>query len=403
MEKNDSLSKIYDLRSRLGMIILLDQRISSKKQKVEKAIQEKEQQINDYADKVGQEAQNYESSWRRFYYGQEAEEKKAVRDKLLHVFLQEEQEEKKAWRKSLTKKIIAAVLLTLILAALFFIFFAAFIISVQETRLYDRLDELFNEAGLTIIMVMTIVVFVQIVVSVIMRLNFKYTPKARDKFEQNYKNEEKIIESKYYEKRVKITKSDEYQKLAKEARAKKEQYGVTVNRQQKALLAELKEMVLTKRSICNQTHKQYDDFINPVDWQHLDLLIYLFETGRATNVKEALKEVDTRLRHDQLLNTIDKVGNQIQEAIRQSLNKLERSINNRLTSIEHRVNIIGQTVDQRLDLMESQMAVMHRERIDAIEGLKFTMTANSMALSKQANEAYRSIDQELRYIALNTR
>lgn len=57
--------------------------------------------------------------------------------------------------------------------------------------------------------------------------------------------------------------------------------------------------------------KEYGSFLSVSDWQNLDYIIYLFETGRADTIKESLILLDEMKRHDMLMKAMGHIASTI--------------------------------------------------------------------------------------------
>jgi len=70
------------------------------------------------------------------------------------------------------------------------------------------------------------------------------------------------------------------------------------------------------------------------DWQHLDLIIYEVETGRADSIKEALQQADQYIRHNELMQVMETATQAICVTIRESISELSSSIGAHLSGIK---------------------------------------------------------------------
>jgi hypothetical protein len=83
----------------------------------------------------------------------------------------------------------------------------------------------------------------------------------------------------------------------------------------------------------------YKDILDERDWKYVDVLIYYFQTGRATTMKEALQLLDRQLQTDQIVNTMQQSAIAITESINQFKNVF---VTYATTIIENQEIIIGQ-------------------------------------------------------------
>ncbi len=82
------------------------------------------------------------------------------------------------------------------------------------------------------------------------------------------------------------------------------------------------------------------------DWKHIDVLIYLLETGRAESVKEALQLTDTMHRHSELLNTIHSATEYIGSTIRESMENISLAMENIAISIDFQARELRDSINE---------------------------------------------------------
>ncbi len=408
MDKNETLSKIYNLKSRLGMIVLINQQIETN-QKEFKYLKENERiEASRISSRSHEEAENYLDNIKNAYLNSMMSQERIANNAFQKVMYEERYIENNQKKRKMIYKIILAILIFLLMSFLLLFLFMSMLMSGSQSgyNMITLLSSMINQEYFTsamIILFMYVVVSIQIIVSTILKLNFKYIHQSEIEYKRKYEMKKGELQSEYNEKISMIRSSAKYLELVKKGKENSERQIKDLYLKTDRLAKRIKELIILKKEIYKQTHSQYDSFIHPLDWQYLDLIVYLFETGRANEIKEALNEIDHWVRHNQLITTINQMGNQIEQALRQGFRRLEQHINNRLNTIEQRVNYMGQFINHRLDLMESQLTVLNQEKIDAIEGLRFAMTKSSSDLSKQANDAYHNINHQLSLIEQNSR
>ena len=81
-------------------------------------------------------------------------------------------------------------------------------------------------------------------------------------------------------------------------------------------------IVRESKTFENALKLEYSDLLDVRDWENLDLIIYLYETGRADSVKEALQLVDVERRNNQLVNAIEQASVQICNTMQNSIRAL---------------------------------------------------------------------------------
>ena len=76
---------------------------------------------------------------------------------------------------------------------------------------------------------------------------------------------------------------------------------------------------------------QFNGFLNVQDWKYLDVVIYMFETSRASSIQDALRQTDALVRHGELISMMKEVGTRICSTIQSST----RQISFRLDMLEN--------------------------------------------------------------------
>lgn len=147
--------------------------------------------------------------------------------------------------------------------------------------------------------------------------------------------------------------------------------------------------------------KAYRDFDNQTfciikqDYQYLDYLIYLFYSHRAATLKEALNELDSMLRHNELMNAINKMSNQIA----QSMNNLARQIESATASINANISYVNSNISYLNDNVTYLRQEVSQARDDIvseqIETQSLIKEGNRIASMNYAatRDAVSSIDQ----------
>lgn len=396
------VAKIYDLRSRLGMIVLLNQKINSQKEVINKMIEDDKYNIISYSYDIKEDLRSYEKTQKDIYWDKISKEIKVSDDQLNEIYRKERCTEIKIWKKNRNKKLLIAIPSTLVLIIISLFVFLVNITVYFDLDVYDSLSSSLSSFVRTVLSILLVIVLIQMIVSTIIKLDFSRKQVAFDKYSQARKEAEKEIRAKYYAKMDNINKEQSYKDIENEVNIKIDSHKNQITIKEQKSLKNIKELIETKENISIQTHKQYDNFINPADYKNLDLILYLIETDRVESIKEALLEIDKREYQKQMLDTLSEGFQQIQKSINMGLTRIEKTMNNKLSSIEERVNYFGNSIENigfRMNLMESNYEVMHRERIDAIEGLKFSAAIDSYELSKLVEKASSNVTDELKYIS----
>lgn len=133
------------------------------------------------------------------------------------------------------------------------------------------------------------------------------------------------------------------------------------------------KMIKLLEDIKNNLTKEYD-FISPSDYKNIDGIIYMLETGRADNVKEALNLYDQR---------------QYAEMIVGAINTLNQTIAYRLSSLEESINRNFSTLFGKIDIANSQMQMINK-RLGNLEELE---KISSEKITQKITEVEKNINR----------
>ncbi len=120
-----------------------------------------------------------------------------------------------------------------------------------------------------------------------------------------------------------------------------------------------KELSDIQKTLSGETDQLYnaaksETLIDERDWKHLDVIIYVLETGRAETMKEALQQADLFVRHEEIKDAIRTSALAICQTIRQSIDDLSYSIGLRLSELQTEMERIGDAqegISARFDSM----------------------------------------------------
>lgn len=119
----------------------------------------------------------------------------------------------------------------------------------------------------------------------------------------------------------------------------------------------------------NDIKKAFSEFerqtfcLHPNDYKYLDYIIYLFSSHRATSIKEALNELDAALRHNELMNSINRLSNQIT----QSIQYLSQQIVSATASINANLSYLNASIDnmnQNISYLREEVNYARDENIE---------------------------------------
>lgn len=109
---------------------------------------------------------------------------------------------------------------------------------------------------------------------------------------------------------------------------------------------------------------QFKTVLDIRDWQHIDLVIFYFETGRADTLKEALQQVDRRVQTDEIIEAIESAGNYISSTIRMSMNELRSDLN------------------KSFNRLSEQLALQHAEQMTALGNINRNIERTNESIAK---------------------
>ncbi len=89
-----------------------------------------------------------------------------------------------------------------------------------------------------------------------------------------------------------------------------------------------------------------ESLIDERDWEHLDVIIFVLETGRAETMKEALQQADLFVRHNEIKQMIRTSALAICKTIHDSIGELSHSIELRLSELQTEMIRIGDAQDK---------------------------------------------------------
>lgn len=135
----------------------------------------------------------------------------------------------------------------------------------------------------------------------------------------------------------------------------------------------------------------FSEVIKPVDWKHIDLLIYYFETGRTDTIKEALVLLEHQIQSNQISETITLAQNEIQK----KLSNLESAINQVQTGIEN-INSRMSSLISGISRLSDKISSFESFSETLYSDLKATQLTSSYimakAIEKASNKEYYKVD-----------
>lgn len=147
---------------------------------------------------------------------------------------------------------------------------------------------------------------------------------------------------------------------------------------------EISKQIADKRTGCEafgnamyaSLKDQFAEFLSPVDWENIDLMIFYFESGRAVNMREALQLVDRQRQTDSII-----------EAINNATEKICHTIN-------RGIMYINETIVNCASILSSQLSTISAQQTQLL------ISADSMrrALRNKSNESSRQLMDDVHKI-----
>lgn len=157
----------------------------------------------------------------------------------------------------------------------------------------------------------------------------------------------------------------------KDAKARLSQATADCDSAQKALAIVSKDYekvksVSTKLSqeMYNALVAQFKSVLDIRDWEHIDLIIFNFETGRADTLKEALQQVDRRVQTDEIIEAIESAGSSIAATINVTMRELRSDLN------------------KSFNRLSEQLAIQHAEQMTALGNINRNIERTNESIAK---------------------
>lgn len=180
----------------------------------------------------------------------------------------------------------------------------------------------------------------------------------------------KVNNGKYLQKRIEEESGKSKQDL-KDAKARLSQATADCDSAQKALKIVSKDYekvksVSTKLSqdMYNALVAQFKSVLDIRDWEHIDLIIFNFETGRADTLKEALQQVDRRVQTDEIIEAIESAGSSIAATINVTMRELRSDLN------------------KSFNRLSEQLAIQHAEQMTALGNINRNIERTNESIAK---------------------
>lgn len=166
-------------------------------------------------------------------------------------------------------------------------------------------------------------------------------------------------------------KSGKSKQDLKDAKARLTQAAWDCDSAQKALTIVSKDYEKVKSASTKLSQEMYDALVAQFksvldirDWEHIDLIIFNFETGRADTLKEALQQVDRRVQTDEIIEAIESAGSSIAATINVTMRELRSDLN------------------KSFNRLSEQLALQHAEQMTALGNINRNIERTNESIAK---------------------
>lgn len=180
----------------------------------------------------------------------------------------------------------------------------------------------------------------------------------------------KVSNGKDLQKRIKEGSGKSKQDL-KDAKARLSQAAADCDSAQKALAVVSEDYEKVKSVSMKLSQEMYDalaaqfkSVLDIRDWEHIDLIIFNFETGRADTLKEALQQVDRRVQTDEIIEAIESAGSSIAATINVTMRELRSDLN------------------KSFNRLSEQLAIQHAEQMTALGNINRNIERTNESIAK---------------------
>ncbi len=185
--------------------------------------------------------------------------------------------------------------------------------------------------------------------------------------------------------------------------AKNSEYNKIVSRiesENKELNSELsklkKELVLAKKTVASnmkifqtahqKVHDSFNEFLDERDWQNVDLIIYLYETGRAVDLRDALIQVDMEKRNERLVKAVRAATLELAYTIKSGFGELKEMVQSEFSNL-------NRTLEYSLMELGEQNAEIQKELSNISR-----IVSSQEALQRKTNESSIQMAGDVAYM-----
>ena len=139
--------------------------------------------------------------------------------------------------------------------------------------------------------------------------------------------------------------------------------------------------------IYDATIVEYENVLDRRDWKYVDYLIYAFETGRADDLKEALRVLDGYIHTREIIAVIDNAGKEICKQIQIQGNAISKHIDESSRRICDRIDASARANEERFKKISNNMNDINRR----IGSMVSSINAQNEAIREQNKTIYNKM------------
>ena len=166
-------------------------------------------------------------------------------------------------------------------------------------------------------------------------------------------------------------------------------YGEQALEQYRTCKQEANEVIKARVKVHNEAYNSlvetFGSFLDPRDWQYLDLIVYCFETNRADTLKEALQQLDRERQTQQIVGSIKLATKAICRTIQSEMSALRSTIETGFAGLQ-----------SSIDKGFAQMKGMQQAQLDELK-LSNALRAKANTTSEQLLKDVQYMKSKLTY------
>lgn len=164
--------------------------------------------------------------------------------------------------------------------------------------------------------------------------------------------------------------------------------------------AEADPHLFTAKATIDSLNEEYGDFLDPRDWENLDLIIFSIETQRADSLKDALNIVDSEKRADRITDAIHLANKEICESISAASTKMQNSLEAGFTGLSRQITEQAQVLSKQIRRVGSMVSAQseYLQKTTTVLALSTALQANAYKSSQELAKDVKRIKDDTKYL-----